>query len=83
MGKLAIMSRTAPPIPIPNLEKRSREHLFPQEVAAMVTAAKRVGRHGLRDSTLIVLGLSSRLESIGVSFSTVGTDRFHWGYNLY
>ena len=49
------MPRTAPPPKIPNLEKRSREHLFPQEVAAMISAAKKVGRHGLRDSTLILM----------------------------
>ena len=55
MGKLVMMPRTAPPTKIPNLEKRSREHLFPQEVAAMISAAKKVGRHGLRDSTLILM----------------------------
>ncbi len=49
------MSRTAPPPKIPNLEKRSREHLFPQEVDAMIRAAQRVGRHRLRDSTLILM----------------------------
>lgn len=51
MGKLIIMARTAPPLKISNKEKRSREHLFPQEVTAMVKAAKRFGRHPLRDST--------------------------------
>lgn len=55
MGKLVVMPRTAPPSKIPNLEKRSREHLFPSEVAAMVSAAKKAGRHGLRDSTLILM----------------------------
>ena len=55
MGKLVVMPRTAPPPKIFNLEKRSREHLFPTEVKAMVSAAKKVGRHGLRDSTLILM----------------------------
>ncbi|MFM2315334.1 MAG: hypothetical protein RLZZ04_4612 [Cyanobacteriota bacterium] len=55
MGKLVKMPRTAPPPKIPNLEKRFREHLFPSEVAAMVCSAKKVGRHGLRDSTLILM----------------------------
>jgi type 1 fimbriae regulatory protein FimB/type 1 fimbriae regulatory protein FimE len=55
MGKLMIMSRSAPPPKIPNYQKRSREHLFPREVEAMVKAAKRIGRHGLRDSTLILM----------------------------
>ena len=40
MGKLVIMPRSAPPPKIPNQEKRSREHLFPQEVAAMISAFK-------------------------------------------
>ena len=55
MGKLVKMPRTAPPAKIPNKDKRSREHLFPTEVAAMVSAAKKVGRHPLRDSTLILM----------------------------
>jgi type 1 fimbriae regulatory protein FimB/type 1 fimbriae regulatory protein FimE len=55
MGKLVVMARTLPPTKIPNQDKRSREHLFPTEVAAMVSAAKKVGRHGLRDSTLILM----------------------------
>jgi type 1 fimbriae regulatory protein FimB/type 1 fimbriae regulatory protein FimE len=55
MGKLVKMPRTAPPPKIRNLEKRFREHLFPSEVAAMVSAAKKVGRHAHRDSTLILM----------------------------
>lgn len=49
------MPHTAPPKKVPNLEQRTREHLFPHEVAAMIKAAKQVGRHGHRDSTLILL----------------------------
>ncbi len=55
MGKLVIMPHTAPPEKVTNLEKRTREYLFPNEVEAMMKAAKRVGRHGHRDSTLILL----------------------------
>jgi integrase len=55
MGKLVVMACTSPPLKIPNLEKRSREHLFPTEVTAMISAAKKVGRHPLRDSTLILM----------------------------
>ena len=78
MGKLTIMSRSAPPIKIPNLEKRSREHLFPQEVAAMVTAAKRVGRHGLRDSTLILMAYRHGLrvsELVSLRWSQIDFTR--------
>lgn len=49
------MPHTAPPKKVSNLEQRTREHLFPHEVAAMIKAAKQVGRHGHRDSTLILL----------------------------
>ena len=55
MGKLVKMPRTAPLPKIPTRDKRSREHLFPTEVMAMVSAAKKVGRHGFRDSTLILM----------------------------
>ena len=55
MGKLVKMPPTAPPPKIPNQDKRSREHLFPTEVTAMISAAKKVGRHPLRDSTLILM----------------------------
>jgi type 1 fimbriae regulatory protein FimB/type 1 fimbriae regulatory protein FimE len=55
MGKLVIMVRTAPPKKVKNLEKRTREHLLPNEVQAMIKAAHQVGRHYLRDATLILL----------------------------
>ena len=37
-----------------NEEVRTREHLYLSEVESMMKAAKGVGRHGLRDSTLIL-----------------------------
>ena len=49
------MPRTTPPKKVTNLEKRTREHLLPNEVEAMIKAAKSVGRHGNRDATLILL----------------------------
>lgn len=49
------MTKTTPPLRIPNLQKRTREHLLPDEVEAMIQAAKKVGRHGHRDATLILL----------------------------
>ena len=38
-----------------NKKLREREHLSPQEVEKLIAAAKSVGRHGLRDSTMILL----------------------------
>ena len=44
-----------PPRHRPNRERREREYLLPDEVKALIDAAKRVGRHGLRDATLILI----------------------------
>ncbi len=89
MGKLVIMSRSAPPTKIPNCQKRSREHLFPGEVEAMVKAAKRIGRHGLRDSTLILMAyrhglrvselVTLRWEQIDFASGTIYINRLKHG----
>lgn len=55
MGKLVSMPHPTPPRRVTNKEKRTREHLLPSEVEAMIKAALRVGRHGHRDATLILL----------------------------
>jgi integrase len=49
------MPRTHPPPKISNRLKRTREHLLTDEVEAMIKAARTVGRHPHRDSTLILL----------------------------
>lgn len=89
MGKLVIMSRSAPPLPIPNYQKRSREHLFPREVEAMVKAAKKIGRHGLRDSTLILMAyrhglrvselVSLRWQQVDFASGTIYINRLKHG----
>ncbi len=38
-----------------NADLRAREHLFIDEVEAMIRAAKKVGRYGARDATLILM----------------------------
>ena len=83
------MSRSAPPRQIPNNQKRSREHLFPGEVEAMVKAAKKTGRHGLRDSTLILMAyrhglrvselVSLQWEQIDFALSTIYINRLKHG----
>lgn len=45
----------APPLKKPNAERRSREHLSPAEVEKLIAAARRLGRHGLRDAAMILL----------------------------
>ncbi len=44
-----------PPPKVPNVERRSREHLTPAEIDRLMAAAQRLGRHGHRDATMILL----------------------------
>ena len=46
---------TVPPRRLANATLRSREHLTPDEVERLITAAGRRGRYGHRDSTLLML----------------------------
>jgi len=47
--------KVAPPRRVTNRERRTREHLTPQEVEKLTRAASRIGRYGHRDATLILL----------------------------
>jgi type 1 fimbriae regulatory protein FimB/type 1 fimbriae regulatory protein FimE len=47
--------KVPPPRRVANRERRTREHLTPQEVDEMIKAAGRVGRRGHRDATLILV----------------------------
>lgn len=51
-----------PPRRRKNKDVRSREHLTEREVAALVHAARKVGRHGHRDATLILLAYRHALR---------------------
>ncbi|CDI04632.1 tyrosine recombinase/inversion of on/off regulator of fimA [Candidatus Competibacter denitrificans Run_A_D11] len=44
-----------PPLKQRNDHRRSREYLTPTEVDRLIIAAKRLGRHGHRDATMILL----------------------------
>lgn len=44
-----------PPAKMPNAIRRSREHLTPSEIDRLIAAARRLGRHGHRDATMILL----------------------------
>jgi len=48
------VNRTVPPIRRPNAELRTREHLTPGEVQALIEAAK-ANRYGHRDATMILV----------------------------
>lgn len=47
--------KVAPPRRVANRQRRTREHLTPQEIEKLITAASRVGRYGHRDATLILV----------------------------
>ena len=44
-----------PPQKIANIERREREFLTPNEIDRLIDAAKKLGRHGHRDATMILL----------------------------
>ncbi len=54
--------KVAPPLRIPNKERRSREYLTQKEVIALIETARKVGRHGHRDATLILLAYRHALR---------------------
>ena len=50
-----VNGKVAPPRRLPNRTSRTPEHLMPDEVELLITAAGKVGRHGHRDQTLILV----------------------------
>jgi integrase len=56
------VNRTVAPTRRPNAELRTREHLTPGEVGALVEAAK-ANRHGHRDATMILLAFRHGLRA--------------------
>lgn len=57
-----IVNGKVPPSRQRNKDVRAREHLTPDEVEQLTKAAKRVGRHGHRDATLILLAFRHGLR---------------------
>ena len=47
--------KSSPPRKPKNIDRRSREHLSPKEIDRLMNAARQVGRHGYRDSTMILV----------------------------
>jgi type 1 fimbriae regulatory protein FimE len=54
--------KVTPPRRVPNLERRTREYLTPDEIEKLMTAAGRLGRHGHRDATLILIAFRHALR---------------------
>lgn len=44
-----------PPLKVKNSLRRVREHLTPVEIDKLMAAARQLGRHGLRDATMILM----------------------------
>lgn len=69
--------RPGPPTKLPNAELRSREYVTASEVKEMIDAAKAVGRHGLRDSLLILMMYRHALrvgEAVDLKWDQVDLD---------
>ena len=54
--------KVTPPRRVRNADRRSREHLTPAEVDAMLKAAKAAGRHGPRDEALLLIAFRHGLR---------------------
>ena len=68
----------APPRRPKNAERRGREHLTPAEVDRLQAAALKLGRHGHRDATLILLAYRHGLrvsELVGLRRDQVDLDQ--------
>jgi type 1 fimbriae regulatory protein FimB/type 1 fimbriae regulatory protein FimE len=60
-----------------NIEVRPREYLTEAEVERLITAARRHGRHGHRDATMLLIGFRHGLrvaELIGLRWAQVNLD---------
>src|SRR5918999_5816823 len=69
MDTVSILSQSSkmaglPPRRIKNTERRPREYLLPQEVEALMEAARKSGRHGHRDATLMLLAYRHGLRRV-------------------
>src|SRR6516165_4553610 len=62
----------------PNAEMRTREYLTPAEVEKLIAAAK-LGRHGHRDATLILVAFRHGLRAIEIA--DLEWSQVEWGRN--
>ena len=62
LARPSIDNGNVPPLRRPNKDLRSREYLTADEVDRLMAAARSVGRHGYRDSTLILIAFRHGLR---------------------
>jgi len=67
--------KVAPPRRKRNAEARSREHLTPREVEKLLEAARRSGRYGQRDETLLLITYRHALRVSEGGIAPLGADR--------
>lgn len=67
-------SKIIPPIKQKNKDRRSREYLSEAEIEKLMTAARNIGRHGFRDSAMILMAYRHGLrvsELVSVRWSQI------------
>jgi len=68
------MPKIKPPRKSKNIDKRPREHLAPTEIEKLMQAAKSIGRHKIRDATMILMAYRHGLrvsELISLKWSQI------------
>lgn len=61
----------SPPRRTKTLDRRTREYLTPAEVEKLLLASAKVGRHGARDRTLILLAYRHRLPQVRIFLTRI------------
>src|SRR5690349_1085120 len=77
-SKTNLEERSTPPKRRRNVEVRSREYLTPEEVERLIGAARKVGRYGQRDATLLLVAYRHGLrvgELVALRWEQVDLDQ--------
>lgn len=67
-----------PPRKIKNIDRRTREYLTPTEIDKLINSAKKLGRYGQRDSTMILMAYRHGLrvsELTSIRWSQINLDQ--------
>jgi len=69
---------TIPPKKQKNIERRNREYLTPTEIDKLINSAKKLGRYGQRDSTMILVAYRHGLrvsELVSIRWSQIDLEQ--------
>src|SRR4051794_39465820 len=76
-----VNGKVPPPRRLPNAERRQREYLTGEEVGRLIDAARsRLGRHGHRDATMILLAYRHGLRASELVALRWDMIDYHQGY---